>query len=229
MNRILIPAAMAAFVAGCARPAVTGLQPYSSGEFYPAPVETTVIVREVHYQEPVVYTDTVYLQDELPPAEPVYVENVYNEYNEYNENYVYVSEPPHHPRHRGWSPREHDGRRSRPPRDEKKFRPPDEKPKPKPPNRPTLTPPTKKDYVSVMDGRQKAPDKPTPPAQPVPPKRQVPAKGGGAPVAPVQLESPKQVPNQPAQKSAGVEADSVRLQVGMNHSGTALRAARVKK
>jgi hypothetical protein len=204
MNRFLIPAAVAALVVGCARPAVSGLQPYSSDGPYPTPVETTVIVREVHYQEPVVYTDTVYLQDELPSAEPVYVENEYNEYNEYNETYVYVSEPPHHRRHPGWSPREHEQRRSRPPRDEEKVRPPDEKPKPKPPNKPALTPPAKRTYVPVPNGRQKSPDKPTPPAQPTPPKRQAPAQGGSVPAAPVQPESPKRAPTPPADKSAGL-------------------------
>ena len=99
MNRLLISAALAALVAGCARPAVSE-SPYSGEGYYP-PVETTVVVREMHFREPVVYTDTVYLPAEEEYSDPVYVENEYNQYNEYNEYneyehndmYVHVSEP----------------------------------------------------------------------------------------------------------------------------------------
>lgn len=161
MNRFLIPAAVAALVAGCARPAVTGLEPYSAEPYYP-PTETTVIVREVHYQEPVVYTDTVYLADETPPPQPVYVQNEYNEYNEYNETNVYVHKQvtvlPQHP-----------GGSRRPPRDRSGYDKPRVRRDPPSgsdqPNVPVPNPPTKRTLTPVTNDRQKSPVPPTPPVR----------------------------------------------------------------
>jgi len=211
MNRFIIPAAVAALVVGCARPAVTGLAPYSAEPSY-APAETTVIVREVHYQEPVVYTDTVYLPVETESSEPVYVGDEYNEYNEYNETYVYVSEPPppHH-RRPGWSPREHEQRPSRPPRDERKFRPRDEKPEPNRPPAIVPRPPTQRTYAPVTVDRRKSPGPPTPPYKPTPPKRQSPAQNGSAPAAQVQHEVPRQVPAPTVDKPATPTSDQVQV------------------
>ncbi|MFO7649806.1 MAG: hypothetical protein R6X13_00495 [bacterium] len=113
MSRRFVSVAAAALLVGCARPAVQDLltdQQYEDS----APVEVaaapTTIVREVHYQAPEVYVDTVYLEYEAP-AETVYVEEpVEYEY----ETYVYISEPPpHHFPHPRMSPPGHGGHGSR--------------------------------------------------------------------------------------------------------------------
>ncbi len=218
MNRFLVPAAVAALVVGCARPAIFGSQPNQTADADPAPVEVasapTVIVREIHQEVPVVYVDTVYLEEEPAPAETVYVEEEY-------ETYVYVPEPvlmPPPPHHHGprWSPREHEPRPSRPPRDGEDFRPPPGQPEPDQPPIIVPRPPTKRTYAPVTVDRQKSPDRPTPP------KRQ-------APAAPVQFEGPKQTPTPPPDKPAGPESDAVKVQVGKNQAGTGLHAARAKK
>jgi len=227
MKRFLVPAAVATLVVGCARPAIFGLQPNQPVEADSVPVEVasapTVVVREIYRETPVVYVDTVYLEEEPVPAETVYVEEAY-------ETYVYVPEPVpvfiHEPPHRRkprWS-REHEPRPSRPPRDGEKPRPPDERPRPEPKPRPdqpkTIVPehPVKRTYAPVTDGRQKSPDKPTPPDQLVPPKRQAPAQSGNVPAAPVQLERPKQVPAPPPDKPVTPAFDEVQVQVGMNQA-----------
>jgi hypothetical protein len=200
MNRFLVPAVAAALVVGCARPDMFGLQRKQLVVVDSTPVQaagaTTVIVRDIYHETPVVQVDTVYKD-----AEPVYVQD---EYNEYNETYVYVSEPPPHRDHPRWQPREHEPRQSRPPRDRDELRPPSGQPVPVQPNVPVPPPPTKKTYAPVTDDRQKSPDRPTPPVQPTPPKRQAPKLGGSAPAAPAQHESPKQAPTPPADKPAGV-------------------------
>jgi len=185
MNRLIIPAAVAALVAGCARPAVTALEPYSAEPYY-APPETTVIVREVHYQEPVVYVDTVYMEAEPAPVQPVYVTEEYNEYNEYNHTDVYVRQsvpPPPRGRERGWSPQD----RRQPPGDRDRRRDegsrgdrnqPGEGAKPKVIN---PNPPVKPRNVPATNERQKSP---------TPPKRQAPSSG--VQVTQVQNEAPKQ-------------------------------------
>jgi hypothetical protein len=202
MNRFLVPAAVAALVAGCAWPGFSGLQPKQLVVVDSAPVQAagapTVIVRDIYHETPVVYVDTVYMEEPVP-AEPVYIE-------EEHETYVYVSEPPppdrRHPR---WSPREQE-----PPEHNQRPRVPSPiEAKPLPPGGRPVPPgvfvppqPTKKTVAPVTDGRQKSPDRPTPPDQPMPPKRQAPALGGSAPAAPAQHESPKQAPTPPADKSA---------------------------
>ena len=217
MNRILIPAAVAALVAGCARPAVTGLEPYSAEPYY-APPETTVIVREVHYQEPVVYVDTVYLEEEPVPVQPVYVQEEYNEYNTVYVHEQVVLQPRERQRGRGWSPRRHDppprgrGRHDGSRRDRNQPREP-EKPKVVPKH------PVKRTNAPVLNDREKSPVPPTPPAKPTPPKRQAPAQGGNVPADPVQLESPKQAPTPPVDKPADPTADEVQVQVGMTQAG----------
>jgi hypothetical protein len=201
MNRFLVPAVVAALVAGCARPDMFGLQQKQLVVVDSAPVQAaaapTVIVRDIYHETPVVQVDTVYMEEPVP-AEQVYIEQDY-------ETYVYVSEPPpprpHNPR---WSPRQQEPRQSRPPRDRDELRPPSGQPVPEPPKVIVPPLPTRKTYAPVTDGRQKSPDRPTPPDQLVPPKRQAPAQGGSAPAAPVQHESPKQVPTPPTDKSAGV-------------------------
>jgi len=225
MNRFLIPLALAALVAGCAMPGIFGHQ---SNEPDLADSAQTVVVREIYHETPVVYVDTVYLAEEPAPVQPVCVEEEYNEYNEYNQTNVYVHEqvvlpPPPHPHRPRWSPRQHEPRPSRPPRDEEKLRPPGGQPEPDQPEGPVPKPPTKRKPAPVTVDRQKSPNRPTPP------KRQAPAQVGSAPAAPVQHESPKQAPTPPVDKSAGPESDAVQVQVGMNQAGTGLHAARVKK
>lgn len=214
MNRLLIPAAVAALVVGCARPAVTGLESYSAEPYY-APPETTVIVREVHYQEPVVYVDTVYLEEESAPVQPVYVEE---EYNEYNTVYVYeqvVLPPRGGHRERGWSPRQHDppprgrGRGDGSRRDRNQPRDSD-KPRVVNPRHPE-----KKTNAPVTNDRQESPVPPTPPAKPTPPKLQAPAQGGSVPATQVLNEAPKQAPAAPVDKPAATESDAAQVQVGM--------------
>jgi hypothetical protein len=201
MNRFLVPAAVAALVAGCARPDMFGLQRKQLVVVDSAPAQgagaPTVIVRDIYHETPVVQVDTVYMEEPVP-AEPVYIVQEY-------ETYVYISEPPpprpHNPR---WSPREQEPRQSRPPRDRDELRPPSGQPVPVPPKVIVPKYPTKKTYAPGTDDLQKSPDRPTPPDQLVPPKRQAPAQGGSAPAAPVQHESPKQVPTPPTDKSAGL-------------------------
>jgi hypothetical protein len=209
MNRFLIPAAVAALVVGCARPAVTGSE-YSAEPYY-APPETTVIVREVHYQEPVVYTDTVYMAAEPAPVQPVYVQNDYNEYNEYNETNVYVRKQvtvlPQHPGGSRGSPRD------RPGYDKPRVRrnPPTGSDHPAVP---VPKPPVKKTLAPVTDDRQNAPVPPAPPYQPVQPKRQAPAPGGSTPAASVQNQAPKQASTPPVDNPAPAESDAAQMQVG---------------
>jgi hypothetical protein len=229
MNRLLIPAAVAALVVGCARPAVTGSESYSAEPYY-APPETTVIVREVHYQEPVVYVDTVYMAEEPAPVQPVYVTEEYNEYNEYNHTDVYVRQSVPPPRYQkpGWSPRD----RGQQPRDRRRDdgstgdrnRPPE-------PDRPKVVnpkPPVKKINVPVTNDRQKSPVPPVPPGQPPPPKRQAPAQNGNASAAQIENEAPKYVPTAPVVKPATTESDAAQVQVGMIQTGTGLHAVRGK-
>jgi hypothetical protein len=225
MNRILIPLALVVLVAGCAMPSLFGQQ---AGQPVVADSARTVVVREIYHETPVVYVDTVYLEQEPVSEQPVYVDehNEYNEYNEYNETYVYVHEqvvvPPPPPNHRdhGWSPGEHerprDGRRDDgSPRD--RNRPRDqEKPK-------TINPrhPVKKTIAPATNDRQKSPVPPlplTPPYQPVLPKRQAPAQGGSVPAAAVQQESPKQAPILSVDKRVVPAADEAQVQIGLNRA-----------
>jgi hypothetical protein len=205
MNRFLVPAVVAALVAGCARPGMFGLQPRQLVVVDSVPAQVagapTVIVRDIYHEASVVNQNTVYLEQPAL-AETVYVEQEY-------ETYVYVSEPPpprpHNPR---WSPREQEppGHKPRP----RVPSPIEAKPLP-PGGQPVPTPSAvlvpkespKKTVAPVTDGRQKSPDRPTPPDQLVPPKRQAPARGGSAPATPAQRESPKQAPTPPVDKSAG--------------------------
>jgi len=229
MNRILIPAAVAALVAGCARPAVNGLESYSTEPYY-APPETTVVVREVRYQEPVVYVDTVYMAEEPAPVQPVYVEEEYNQYNEYNETYVYVHEHeirPSYPRHdeRG-SQRE----REQQPRDRRGYggsprdrNQPRDQDKPKPINPRS---PVKKMNAPVANEHEKSP---VPPTQPAPPQRQAPARGGSVQVTQVQNQAPKPASSPAVVGSVKPETDSVQVKVGVIQAGTGLVAARTKK
>jgi len=208
MNRFLIPAAVAALVAGCAMPGIFGRQ---SNQPVVADSAQTVVVREIYHETPVVYVDTVYLEGEPAQVQPIYVEeehNEYNEYNEYTETNVYVHEdvlvpPPPHRHERGWSPRDR-RRDDGSPRDRNQPR---DQGKPK-----VINPrhPVKKTNAPVTNGHEKSP---TPPAQPMPPKRQAPAQGGSAPAAPAQLESPKQAPTPPVDKPVAPASDQV--QVGM--------------
>jgi len=103
MNRFLVPAAVAALVAGCVRPGMFGLQPKQVVVVDSTPAEAsgapTVIVRGIYHEASVVNQNTVYVEQPAP-AETVYVEQEY-------ETYVYVSEPPPpRPRNPRWSPRE---------------------------------------------------------------------------------------------------------------------------
>jgi hypothetical protein len=221
MNRLLIPAAVATLVIGCARPAVTASEPYSADSYY-APPETTVIVREVHYQDPVVYVDSVYMAEEAAPLQPVYVTEEYNEYNEYNHTDVYVRQSvprPTHSRKPGWSPR---GRQQPPPRDRRRDdgstgdrnRPPE-------PERPKIVnpkPPVKKTLAPVTNERQKAPVPPTPAPKPTPPK-QAPAQNGSVPATQVLNGAPKQAPTPPVDKPAATESEAANVQVGMTKAG----------
>ena len=199
MNRFLVPAALAALLAGCAWPGFSGLQSKRLVVVDSVPAQAaapTVVVRDIYHEASVVNENTVYVEQPAP-AETVYVEENY-------ETYVYVSEPPPtHRDHPSWQPREHEPRQSRPPRGGDGLRPPPGQPVPEPPKVTVPTPPVKKTYAPVTDGRQKSPDRPNPPAQPTPPKRQAPKLSGSAP-APVQHESPKQAPAPPADKPAGL-------------------------
>lgn len=216
MNRSLIPAAIAALVVGCARPAVTALEPYSAEPYY-APPETTVIVREVRYQEPVVYVDTVYVAEEPAPVQPVYVTEEYNEYNEFNHTDVYVHQsvpPPPRGRERGWSPRDRrqppgdrDQRRDGGSRRDRNQRGDSDRPEVVNPR-----PPVKRTNAPVTNDRQESP---IPPAKPTPPKRQAPASNGSVATAPAQNEAPKQAPSPPVDKPADTESEAARVQVGM--------------
>ena len=227
MNRLLIPMAVAALLAGCTLPAGFGQQ--SNQPAVADPPQTT-IVREVHYIEPVVYHDTVYVPEQTTSSEPVYAGdeyNTYNEYNQYNETSVYVHEhvvmppPPRHDEQR-WSPRD----RGQQPRDRSGYdKPPERRNQP---NVPMPKPPVKRTYAPVANDRQNAPVPPTPPYQPVQPKRQAPAQGG-VPVAPMPHENPRQVPTPPADKSPSHGSDAVQGQAATDQAGTGLVAARSTK
>lgn len=116
MNRLLVTIAAAAVLYGCARTAVNtpvADQPYYDSLPTEVAAAPTTIVREVHYQAPEVYVDTVYLEYE-PPAETVYVEEpVYIEETVEYETYVFVPDPPPHYPHPRMSPPGHGRHRSR--------------------------------------------------------------------------------------------------------------------
>jgi hypothetical protein len=214
MNRILLPIAVAALLAGCTMP--SGLGQQSNQPAVADPPQTTV-VREVHYTEPVVYTETVYVPEQAPYQEPVYAGdeyNTYNEYNEYNESYVYVNEhvviPPPHPQEPRWSPR---GREQ--PRDRSgDGKPPERRNPPSDPNQPRVVvppPPTKRTYVPVANDRQGQPVPLTPPYQAVQPTRR-------APATPDRTVVPKQVPAPLPGKSTGAKSDSVQVRAARRSS-----------
>jgi hypothetical protein len=194
MNRVLVPAAVAALLAGCARPSIPGPQTgqpfYDDSAVAAVAAETTVVVREVAQEVPVYYADTVYLEGDPQPADTVYVEESYE-----SETYVFVSgpeEPPHQGRrHEGWPPREGEGRRGGRPKPEPRPRirpgddgslPPGQRAEPEPPTRPEPTSvrvpqkPPRKTGAPVVVQPVKSPDRPTPPVQPTPAKYQAPAK-----------------------------------------------------
>jgi len=213
MNRLLIPAAAAALVIGCARPAVTAPEPYSAEPYY-APPETTVIVREVRYQEPVVYVDTVYVAEEPAPVQPVYVTEEYNEYNEYNHTDVYVRQsvpPPPRGRERGWSPRD----RRQPPTDRDRRRDDGsrrDRNQPREGDKPKVVdpkPPLKKTLAPVNNFPAQGPVPATAPSKPAPPKRQAP--GGSVQVTQIQSEAPRQAPTPPVEKTPAPVAGDVRV------------------
>jgi hypothetical protein len=222
MNRFLVPVAAAVLLAGCAQPAMFGLQSEQRVEadstFVEIASKPTVIVREIHHEVPVAYVDTVYLEEWPAPAETVYVEEVY-------ESYVYVPDPvlipvPVHPDHHRprWRPRgHHPGPRDRP-RDEGPRGRRDRPTKKEQPRIVMPRPPVQKHVASVMDDRQKSPDKPTPPVQPAAPKLQAPAKGRNVPADPGQIESPKRAPAPPVDRPASAEAGEVHVQVGMTQA-----------
>lgn len=184
MNRFLLPPAVAALMAGCAMP--TGLGQQSNQPAVADPPQT-VIVREVRYTDPVVYTDTVYVPEQTQYQQPVYAGdeyntyNEYNEYNQYNENYVYVHKevvipPRSQPR---WSrPDRNPQRRDRPDGSQNNWD------QPRKPEQPKVLPqhPAKKTYAPVMNVRHDPVDPPTPSVQPVQLKRQAPVPGGSAPL-----------------------------------------------
>jgi hypothetical protein len=217
MNRFLVSAALAALLAGCARPAITDMQTDQPFDVDSAPVEVaaapTTIVREIYHEAPVVYVDTVYMDEEPLPPETVFVDQGYE-----TETYVYVSEPmepPHRGRHHdGWSPREHEPRPSRPPRerepqvpprDRDKPRPPEGKPVPKPEPPQVIAPahPTEPTYVPVKDDREKSPD---PPYQPTPVLK-APAKDSGVVTVPGKVEKPRPI-RTPAGRSQNSDGGS---------------------
>jgi hypothetical protein len=230
MNRFLIPAAVAALVAGCAMPGIFRQQ---SNQPVVADSVQTVVVREIYHETPVYYVDTVYMAEEPAPVQPVYVQetnNEYNEYNEYNETNVYVHEhvvlPPPPRRHeRGWSPREHEPR----PRDRRRDDgSPRDRNQPRDQEKPkVINPrhPVKKTNAPVTNGHEKSP---LPPTQPTPPRRQAPAQGGSAPSTQVQAEAPKQAPTPPADKPGDAQSNVAQVQVGTSQAGTGLQAARGK-
>jgi hypothetical protein len=204
MNRLLIPTAVAALLVGCARPAIFGPQPDQSieADYTPAAVasEPTVIVREVQREVPVVYVDTVYLEEKPAPTDTVYVAQEYETYVSVPKP-VFVPQPP--PQHRpNWAPREQpprprdrrrdDGNDGDRPREPEKPRPPE----PKHPVKKTLAP--------VTNGRANLPIPSTPPVEPTPPAYQAP---GGMTAVQIQREDPKQVPtlsfNGPAASASG--------------------------
>jgi len=196
MNRLLIPAALAAFLVGCARPAIFGEQANQTAEADYAPVEIasepTVVVREIQREVPVVYVDTVYMAADPEPVQPVYVQNEYNEYNEYNHTDVYVHQrvivPPSPPRRQpGWSPREPERRPADRRRDGGRDRPRE----PEKPKTPGPVHPVKRTLAPVPNVRKELPAPPTPPVQPAPPQGQ--ALGRSVPAAQIQNGATKQV------------------------------------
>jgi hypothetical protein len=131
MKRLILPLALAAFLAGCGQLPFFGPQ---SGQAEVVPdtlelYETTRVVREIH-EVPVYYAETVYVAQEPVPAETVLFVEEY-------ENVVMVPGlPPHRRRHRPrWSPglpeppRREESEREPPPRGE---RPDDPDPEPPP-------------------------------------------------------------------------------------------------
>jgi len=221
MKRLLVPAALAALIAGCALPDLSGLVSRQSDMTDSAPAAApTVIVREIEHETPVVYVDTVYMEEEPAPAETVYVAEEY-ETVVYVPEPVYLPPPPprhHHPR---WSPPpphpdgDHGSR--------KRHDPPDN---PKPPKKPDLPPAKQRTYLPVTDGHQKSPDRPNVPARPTTPANQA---LGKAVSVPVQLESPKKVPTAPAGDAASTGTDAVPGQAGTSQLGTGPVAARSRK
>jgi hypothetical protein len=222
MERLLVPAAVAALLFGCARPAMFGLQSDQSNEADSAIVEVasepTVIVREVHHEVPVVYVDTVYLEEEYSSPETVYVEDVY-------ESYVYVPEPVlvpvpvyHDHQRPRWRQREHEPRPPDRRGDEGSRERRDRPTKKQQPRIVVPGPPVQKTVALVMDAIQKSPDKPTPPDQPAAPKLQAPAKGGSVPATQNKTEAPKLVPAPPVDKPASSESKVLQVQVGMRQA-----------
>ena len=222
MNRFYFPAAAAVLVLGCARSAMFGLQPNRSVETDAPHVEvaseTTVIVREVERKVPVVYVDTVYLEEEYLAPETVYVEEAY-------ESYVYVQEPvlvpvPVHPHrgHRRWKPREPEPRPKGLIPEEAKPLPPGGQPDPNQPRIIVPQPPVKRTHAPAADVRRKPPARPIPPYRPLPPAREVPAQGDSLPAVPAQLEGPKQAPTPPVREPVEPTSAEGRIQVGMNQA-----------
>lgn len=169
MNRLLISVAAAALLSGCTKADWFGLGQGRTSDTGSVQTQNTTapvtVIREIHRETPVVYYDTVYLEEQAP-VETVYIEEEY-------ETYVYVAEPvllaphPHFRHHRhGWRPREHlleprERRGGGGPGEPRKR--PDE---PKPPNRPATKYPPGRRQLPTADDLQESPDKPKPPAPP---------------------------------------------------------------
>jgi hypothetical protein len=211
MNRILIPAAIAALVAGCSMPGIFGQQ---SNEPALADSAQTVVVREIYHETPVYYVDTVYMTEEPAPVQPVYVENEYNEYNETN---VYVHKqvvlppsPPYRPE-RGWSRGDHERRPADRRRDDGSRRDRNKPGGSDQPGEAKPQHPVKKINAPAGNDWQKAPVPPTAPAKPTPPQRQ--SLGGSVQVTKLQGEVPKQAPAPSVDKPVAPASDVV--QVGM--------------
>lgn len=191
MRRLLVPAALAVLAAGCARPGFFGPRSGETVAADPAPAAAagapTVVVREIHYEPPVVYVDTVYCAVEPEPAETVcYVEEYVS--------YVYVDEPEppagrSHPRREMRPPpgrREQPERRgdepSRPPEERPRRPAPQPEPEPEPPLPdpgprtepvPKPAPERQSEPVNrpVSDAAREAPGRPQPPSRSAPPEK----------------------------------------------------------
>jgi hypothetical protein len=216
MNRLLIPLALVALLAGCAMPGLFGQQ---AGEPEAADTAQTIVVREIYHETPVYYVDTVYMAEDPEPVQPVYVQNEYNEYNEYNHTDVYVHQrvvvppsPPH--RKPGWSPREPERR----PADRRgndgsggdRRRPgsSDE------PGKPAPRYPVQKVVLPVGNDRQAAPVPPAPLPKPTPPQRKAPVRDAKVLVTQVGNEIPKQVPAPTVDKPVAPTSDGAQISLG---------------
>ncbi|HTW93063.1 MAG TPA: hypothetical protein VMH22_15340 [bacterium] len=203
MNRFLMPLAFAALLAGCSLPAGLGQQ---SSQPAVADPPQTVVVREVHYTDPVVCHDTVYVPEQAPYQEPVYTGdeyntyNEYNQYNEYTETNVYVHKDivvRPYPRQPGWSPRENN-----PQWRDRQDGSPNDRNQPRNQEQPRVVPQpsVQRVHAPVVSYRQMPVTPVTPPtsvAQPVQQQRQSPVRGGGTPATPAQKQAPKPVPIPP--------------------------------